>query len=94
MAWVEWGHIILLHIIPHMAGLSSNPLYIGFLGLAHMNTTIHLMGSLGLTVQWPLMSRIPPSLSHRDISGLHCLGPETCTSPYPSIMMEHFPDVT
>jgi hypothetical protein len=31
VAWVEEGHMTLLHIIPHRAGLSRDPLFTSFL---------------------------------------------------------------
>jgi hypothetical protein len=54
VAWVEVGHMTLLHIIPHRAGLSSNLRYTGFLCMAHTNITVHLTGWMGLAVQWLL----------------------------------------
>jgi hypothetical protein len=39
------------------ARLHSGPVYTGFLCPARMNTTVHLTGWLGLTVQQPRMSR-------------------------------------
>jgi hypothetical protein len=34
----------LLHMIPHRAGLSIDPLHISFPCPAHMNTTVHFIG--------------------------------------------------
>jgi hypothetical protein len=56
LAWVEDGHMTLLHTIPHSVVLNRDSLYIGVLFLAHTNTTVHLTGRLGLAVQCPLCS--------------------------------------
>ncbi len=45
VAWVEKGHLTLLHIIPHRAGRSIYPLYTNLPCAAHMSTTVHYLGS-------------------------------------------------
>jgi hypothetical protein len=62
VAWVEEGHMTLLHMIPHRTGLSRDPLCTSFPWPAHVNTTVHLMGQMGLAVQWPLFSLEQPRL--------------------------------
>jgi hypothetical protein len=44
VAWLEEEHMTLLHMIPHRAGLSIDPLHINFPYPAHMNTTVHFIG--------------------------------------------------
>ncbi len=45
MAQAEKVHMTLLNMFPHKAGLNKYPLYPSFPYPAHMNTTVHFIGS-------------------------------------------------
>ncbi len=51
MALVEDGYMTLLQMIPHRAGLRIDPLFTSFPCLAHIYTTVHLTGPMGLAVK-------------------------------------------